>query len=241
MKIDYLAIGSHPDDCEFFVSGTLMMLKKKGYTIGICDLSKGEAGTLGDEKKRKKETENATKTLQLDKRITLDLPDGNIRNNEASRKKIIKVIRTYQPQALISFGGSLIRHPDHYYTGQMIQECFFLSGLQKINIKDTKAHKPKTLFQFNEFFSTQRPDFIIDITPVWEKKLEAIKCYQSQVFTEKDEKQPSKTFIKSTHFWQLLISKSKYFGSLIGVPYAEGFFFNAPLKIEDPLAHIEKK
>ena len=43
--IDILAIGAHPDDVEIFMGGTLIKMKKLGYKVGVCDLTKGEAGT----------------------------------------------------------------------------------------------------------------------------------------------------------------------------------------------------
>ena len=52
--VDILAIGAHPDDCEIFMGGTLFHLKNIGKEIAICDLTKGELGTYGDENTRPK-------------------------------------------------------------------------------------------------------------------------------------------------------------------------------------------
>ena len=80
--VDILAFGAHPDDCEFFIGGTLLKMKSLSYNLGVCDLRRGEAGTYGDSETRQKELENATALLGLDERVTLDMPDGNIRDME---------------------------------------------------------------------------------------------------------------------------------------------------------------
>ena len=61
--LDVLAIGAHPDDCEISMAGTICVLKKRGYKVGICDLTSGEAGTYGSAKIRKAELEKASEIL----------------------------------------------------------------------------------------------------------------------------------------------------------------------------------
>ena len=46
-KIQVLAVAVHPDDVELCCSGTLMMEKMHGKSIGVADLTRGELGTRG--------------------------------------------------------------------------------------------------------------------------------------------------------------------------------------------------
>ena len=66
-----------------------------------------------------------------------------------------------------------------------------------------------------------QPDFVIDITDVFEKKIEAIKAYKTQFYTS-DSNEPQ-TYISTPDFLDSVIYRHKWFGKMIGVKYAEGF------------------
>ncbi|HEY8732927.1 MAG TPA: PIG-L family deacetylase, partial [Puia sp.] len=65
-KIQILAVAVHPDDVELCCSGTLMMEKSQGKTIGAIDLTRGELGTRGTPELRMKEAESAARIMNLD-------------------------------------------------------------------------------------------------------------------------------------------------------------------------------
>ena len=58
-KIQVLAVAVHPDDAELCCSGTLMMEKLQGKSIGVIDLTRGELGTRGTPELRATESEAA--------------------------------------------------------------------------------------------------------------------------------------------------------------------------------------
>src|SRR5258706_10008292 len=41
-----LAIAAHPDDIEFYMAGTLLLLREKGYEIHYMTLASGNCGSL---------------------------------------------------------------------------------------------------------------------------------------------------------------------------------------------------
>ena len=41
-----LAVGAHPDDVEFLMSGTLALLHQKGYSIHIATIATGDMGSM---------------------------------------------------------------------------------------------------------------------------------------------------------------------------------------------------
>lgn len=232
--VNILAFGAHPDDCEIFMGGTLLVMKYLGYHVGICDLSLGEAGTYGSSETRLKELEKASACLSLDNRITLDLPDGNIRNGEENRLKIIDVIREQTPDVVFSFHDEPGRHPDHHHCGAMVKECCYLAGLEKIMTR-FPAYRPSSFVSFPELIYSGKPDFVVDVTDVWEKKLDAIRCYGSQVTLPGDDDSKTKTFIRSNRFWDILEARACMAGAMIGVNYGEPFFSDRPPRLEDPL------
>ena len=232
MKLDLMAFGAHPDDCELSIGGTLLVLKSLNYRLGICDLSSGEMGTHGSSEDRKRELKKASGIVGLDARVTLDLPDGGIRDSQENRMKIIDVIREYSPGIVFGFIDKT-RHPDHHHAGELVKECSFLAGLQKIKSR-FPAHRPHALFQFPELIPWQRPDFVVDISEVWEKKMDVLRCYRSQFTTGHVETEPPKTFLKSRELWELLEAKARMAGSMIGVKYGEPFYSARPLRVSDP-------
>lgn len=227
-----LAIGAHPDDCEISMAGTICLLKQQGYTVGVCDLTSGEAGTYGSAETRQQELQKASARLQLDARVTLDLQDGNLRNTDENRLKVIEVIRAQRPQIVVSFYPQMPRHPDHYYAGLLVKECVFLAGLEKI-VTTHAAYRPSNLIYFKELILQDKPDFVVDITAVWAQKVAAIQAYDSQVCVNCDDDAPAKTFIRSKEFWEILEARARMAGAMIGVKYGEPFYCDAPARILD--------
>jgi bacillithiol biosynthesis deacetylase BshB1 len=236
--LDTLAFGAHPDDCEFFIGGTLLKMKSMSYKVGICDLSRGEAGTYGDADTRRKELERATAILDLDVRVTLDMPDGSIRDTEENRLQIIEVIRKYQPELVFSFKERDCRHPDHHYCGKMVRECCFLAGLQKIKTT-SPPFRPSAFIGFPELVF-DKPDFVVDVSDFWEQRQEAIRCFQSQVLQTGEDDRGAKTFVRSQSFWDIQEARGTMAGALIGVRYGEPLYSEAPPNITDPMNAFRK-
>lgn len=227
--LDILAIGAHPDDVEIFMGGTIARLKSEGYKIGVCDLTRGESGTYGSAEERSEELQKASEILKLDIRVTLNIPDGNVKNTEENRLKVIEVIRQYKPRIVFAFVDILTRHPDHYYSGMIVKESIFLSGLEKIKT-EFPPHRPDILVQFPELIPKKEPNVVIDITEFWETKVQAIQAYSSQVQVEYEKNPRSKTFLRSKEFWEVLEARSRLAGAMIGVKYGEPFYVQGPLK-----------
>ena len=240
MKLDVLAFGVHPDDVELSCSGTLLSEKARGKKVGIIDLTNGELGTRGTAETRKMEAKDAADILQVDVRENLNMADGFFKNDEEHQRKIITALRKYQPEIILC-NAPADRHPDHGRSADLIYAAAFLSGLTKIETEENsslqKAWKPKYVFNYiqDRYFN---PDFVIDITEVFEKKLEAIRAYKTQ-FYNPDSKEPE-TYISSPEFLESIIYRSKMFGKLIGVKYGEGFLSKKMIGIKSFEALIQQ-
>jgi len=238
--VDILIFGAHPDDAEIFMGGAVFQLKSRGYRVGVCDLSNGEAGTYGSGESRRDELKKASAMMGLDFRITLDLQDGNIRNSSENRMKVIEVIRSQKPAVVFSFSDELIRHPDHKYCGELVRECSYLAGLEKIG-GDHPPHRPDSFIAFPELTIRKRPCFIIDITPWMEKKKEVIRCYGTQVTAEGEDDAGTKTLIRSNNFWEILEARALQAGAMGGVRFGEPFYSPHPPLLPDVVASFTRK
>src|SRR5207248_11802854 len=103
-----------------------------------------------------------------------------------------------------------------------------------------KPFRPERLYTFVQRYE-QTPDFIVDVSAQFERKLDAIAAYSSQ-FTvpgrayQEREGEPA-TFISQPEFMEFYIARMRHWGFLIGAKYGEGFCTVAgPLRIEDLVA-----
>lgn len=233
MKLDILAIAIHPDDVELGCSGTLMKHIDLGYKVGVLDLTKGELGTRGTVKARMKEVAAASKLMKLHVRESLDFADGFFTNDKKHQLEIIKLIRHYQPNIVFANAKS-DRHPDHGRSAQLVRDACFYAGLTKVETKykgaKQKAFRPKAVYHYIQALHAE-PDFVVDITDYFDRKVEVIKAFKSQ-FYNPGSKEPQ-TFISSPQFMEFVRARAIHFGVPAGVAYAEGFTANRFIGVED--------
>jgi bacillithiol biosynthesis deacetylase BshB1 len=233
MKLDILAIGAHPDDVELGCSGTLMKQIDKGHKVGILDLTRGELGTRGSAETRMKEVEVSSKILGIHVRENAGFEDGFFTNDKAHQLELIKFIRKYQPAVVIS-NAKYDRHPDHARSAQLTYDACFLAGLPKIetrmNGEVQKAFRPKALYHYIQAIHTE-PDFVVDISSYFERKLEAVRAFKSQ-FHNPGSHEPE-TFISTPQFLEFVKARALHFGTPVGARYAEGFTVNRIMGVED--------
>jgi len=243
MQLDVLAIGVHPDDVELCASGVLMMEKNRGKKVGVVDLTRGELGTRGTPELRLAESAKAAAILGLDVRENLGMADGFFSIDEAHRRRLISVLRKYRPEIVLA-NALTDRHPDHGRAGHLIAESCFLSGLRKVETLDEQgqaqeAWRPKYVFHYiqDRYYT---PSFVYDITPVFERKVAAIKAYSSQFFSTEYQENEPQTYISTPEFLGSIIGRLQMFGKMIGVPYAEGFISEKMIGIDNFDALVRK-
>jgi bacillithiol biosynthesis deacetylase BshB1 len=244
MKLDLLAFGIHPDDIELSCSGTLLVEKNNGKKVGIIDLSQGELGTRGTAETRKEEAENSARILGVDVRENLGMADGFFKNDEDNQIKIIKALRKYRPEIILC-NAIEDRHPDHGRSAQLVNDAAFLSGLKKIITFENDGNKvqeqwrPKYVFNYIQD-TYLKPNFVIDISTVFDKKIEAIEAFTTQFYNGvADDKEPQ-TYVSSPEFLESIINRAKMFGKMIGVKYAEGFLSKKMIGMKSFEAFIQR-
>ncbi len=223
MKLDILAFGVHPDDIELGCAGTIIAAIAEGKKVGIVDLTQGELGTRGSAETRKIEAANAAKVMGVEVRENLKMADGFFQNDEAHQRKVIEVIRKYQPEIILC-NAPEDRHPDHGRSAKLVADAAFLSGLRKIetsfNNELQKEWRPNFVFHYIQDRFIQ-PSFVVDISAWHEQKIEAVLCYTTQ-FHNPNLNEPQ-TYISSPQFLETVKARALMLGKRIGVQYAEGF------------------
>ena len=167
------------------------------------------------------------------------MADGFFQNDEAHQRKIIEVIRKYQPEIILC-NAVHDRHPDHGRSAKLVSDAAFLSGLRKIvtnhDGKLQEAWRPKYVFHYIQDRYMQ-PNFVVDISKVYDAKMEAIQCYTTQFFNP--DLQEPQTYISNPMFLETVKAKDMMLGKIIGVNYAEGFITEKIVGIQSFDAFIQ--
>lgn len=224
VKLDILVLAAHPDDAELGCGGTLALHVSMGHKVGIVDFTRGELGTRGTPELRAQEAAAGAKILGVSVRDNLGLKDGFFQNDPEHQLKVIRAIRKYQP-AIVLANAITDRHIDHGKGAALAYDACFLSGLTKIETRDDdgnlqQAWRPPYIYHYIQSQYIE-PDFIVDISKFWDKKIEAIKAFKSQ-FYDPSSKEPD-TFISSPAFLKMVESRAQELGHTIGAAFGEGF------------------
>jgi bacillithiol biosynthesis deacetylase BshB1 len=227
--VDVLAIAAHRDDIELTCGGTLITAACHGHSTGIVDLTQGETGTRGTAEIRAREASRAAEVLGVQARVNLGLPDAGIVNTPDTRAELALLIRRFTPTIVIA-PSQRGRHPDHRVAGELVRDACFIAGLRKV-APSLPPHRPRKVVHclaYREDFT--KPTFVVDISDVFERKLEAIACYASQFdgVTQAGEVYPN-----GEPLLDVVRHQAAHYGSLIRTRYGEPFYTTETMRVDD--------
>jgi bacillithiol biosynthesis deacetylase BshB1 len=234
-RLDALAIGAHPDDVELGCGGTLALLARAGRRIGIVHLTRGERGTRGTEEERREEAERAAAALGAVELAFLDCGDGGLRTGAAEEDALIGLLRRWRPELVLG-PTPRDRHPDHTRGHELVEAACFYAGLANRSPETGAPHRPAAVFSYmqHDLFA---PSFIVDVSAVWEAKLESLRAFRSQLYQPDAKKDDNRfTKISTPEFWHAVEGRARHFGLLVGAAFGEPFWSRLPLAVPDPLS-----
>jgi bacillithiol biosynthesis deacetylase BshB1 len=231
VTLDLIVFAAHPDDAELAAGGLVATAAAKGYRVGIVDFTRGELGTRGSPETRAEESAAADRVLGVAVRENFGLPDGHLTESLEARRLVVDAIRRHRPRLVAApFVEDL--HPDHAVAGRVVAASIYPTGFAKYDTGTPAGPRPLLVHYMNHH--PFEPRFVLDVTPVWEKRLEAVRCYASQLHDpESDE--PA-TNISSPDFLARLTARFRHYGSLVGVDYGEPYWTRGPVPVLDPLS-----
>ncbi len=220
-KLDVLVIAPHPDDAELGMGGAILRMLSRGTRIGILDLTDGEPTPHGSPEIRARETQAATRVLGIQWRSNLGLPNRSLEPTLEARALLAGVIRTTQPKWLFA-PYWIDAHPDHVAATRLVNDARFWAKLSKTDLPG-EPHHPQRIYNYYcvHLKTHPQPAFVLDISDLWEKKIEAIKCFQSQFVLGREAASPS--FLEQLQF------EAAWWGKSIGVKYGEPFHSREPI------------
>lgn len=237
-KLDVLAFGAHPDDVELCAGGTICTLTEKGYRVGVVDLTRGQLGSRGTPEQRDREAERASEVMGLATRRNLGMMDGALENTREHQLEIIRVVRALRPHVAL-IGSFECRHPDHGAGARLCADAFFYAGLRKIETvangdlqEPWRPHHVLHYMQAIEF----DPTFVVDVSAVWEQRIEALRAFESQFFNpeyEAGDDEPE-TFVSNEGFFKWIAARARAYGYRIGAEYGEPLLYrHGPVGVHD--------
>lgn len=187
-QIRVIVIGAHPDDCDLTAGGTAIIFSSMGYAVKFLSVTNGDAGHQSQgggmlAKRRLEEAKEAGRRFGVEYDI-LDNHDGELVPSLQVRLQIIRKIREWNADLVIAPRPNDY-HPDHRYTGVLVQDAAYMVGVPNI-VPDCPPLKKNPVFLYvadrfkkpNPF----RPDIAVDITAVMDKKVHALDAHQSQFY-----------------------------------------------------------
>ena len=188
-ELDLIAVGAHPDDVEIACGGTLARLVRKGYQVGIVDLTDGEPTPLSPGPDvRLEEARRAAEILGVAVRINLNLPNRRLFDDFEARLALAKVFRRHRPKVVIGFGGNtVLASPDHYQAMLITDAAVFYSRLTKWDEHfdglpvHTIANQLSFPIALHGLDLPEASGYIVaDIGSTLAVKLEAVRAYATQ-------------------------------------------------------------
>ncbi|MGD8998045.1 MAG: PIG-L deacetylase family protein [Anaerolineae bacterium] len=189
-------IYAHPDDVDFSAAGTAARWARGGSQIVYVIMTDGNAGShepgmtkerLG--KIRRAEQEAAAAVVGAKECVFLGSQDGLLQPTLAVRKRLVRLIRTYRPQAVVCgdprsyfFGNTYINHPDHRAAARAAVEAVFPAAEMNLLYPDMleeglTGHKPNYVY----IATWEDPDTYVDVSETIALKIEALRQHKSQI------------------------------------------------------------
>lgn len=183
-----IMIGAHPDDCDIKGGGTAALFASMGYAVKFLSVTNGDAGHQLEggaalARRRAAEANESGKRLGVTYEV-LSNHDGELVPDLAVRLQIIRKIREWNADIVIAPRPNDY-HPDHRYTGVLVQDASYMVGVPNIASDVPPLKKNPVFLYFRDSFIKPNPfhaDIAVDITAVYDKKIAAMDAHQSQFY-----------------------------------------------------------
>jgi len=189
LRLRILCIGAHPDDCELQFGGTAAKFASLGHAVKFIAVTNGDAGhavRAGSALAplRAREAEEAARRLGIDATEVLNHHDGQLLPELEARWEIVGQIRSWEADVVFTH-RPYDYHPDHRYTAQLVQDSAYLVVVPNICPDVAPLRLNPVFFYLEDHFQRPVPfaaDIAVDISDVWERKLDALDAHASQFY-----------------------------------------------------------
>lgn len=191
-----LAVFAHPDDIEFGCAGTIARWIQQGTRVAYVLVTSGDVGIAKEDITRQQaadireaETLAAAAVVGVSDVTFFRVPDGMVENTMELRKRIVREIRRFQPEVVLSSDPTMIftpmggiNHPDHRAVGNAVLDAVFPAAgqphfFEELAQEGLKAHKVRKVY----LTARGEGDTFVNISDTIDLKIASLQKHESQV------------------------------------------------------------
>jgi LmbE family N-acetylglucosaminyl deacetylase len=191
-----MAIVAHPDDIEFSCAGLLARWARLGTRVSYVLCTSGDVGIDQPGMTRQQAAEireaeqrEAARIAGAEEVVFLREPDGMLQPTLELRKKLVREIRRFRPEVIITgdptivwSGENYINHPDHRAAAQAALDAAFPAAgqpnlFEELAEESLTAHKPRKIY----VTGWNQTDLYVSIDETIDVKVAALRAHKSQM------------------------------------------------------------
>ncbi|GGG78304.1 PIG-L deacetylase family protein [Paenibacillus radicis (ex Gao et al. 2016)] len=188
--INVIIIAAHPDEAEIYAGGTSALFAELGHRVKFVSLTNGDCGHYaisGQElvERRAAEAVEAAKRLGVLAYSILPISDGRLTTGFEVREEVIRQIRDWQADIVITFHPEGTGHVDNRNAGRLVRDAADFIAKVPNTVPDTPPLESSPLFLLMPDYgkrASYTADIVVDIGPVLEKKLLSCDAHASQFY-----------------------------------------------------------
>ncbi len=215
-----LFIGAHPDDLEILCGGTICICLQQGFEVWLGIATNGNVGTPDLSREeiaaiRKEEASASAKALGVHGLIWMNEDDELLFDDKPTRLKFVDAIRQAKADIVVAHNPNDY-HPDHRVVSRLATDARILSAVRLVETRHPPVKAPPELFYMDSVAGIGfPPDYLVDVTASFERKLSALGYHKSQNAWMRD--------LFDRDLPELACVQSAFRGLQGGVKYAEAF------------------
>ena len=192
-----LVIAAHPDDADFGVAATLAKWIAQGTVARLVCCTSGDAGAddatidpLELAQTREREQSAAAQVVGYEGVDYLHRPDGALQNDLALREQLVRIIRQFKPDAVLSMDPTVvihergfIQHTDHREAAMAAIDAVYPASRNAMafpHLVNDEGLDPHSVNKVYLFF-TDKPNAWVDVSDTIETKIAALREHVSQL------------------------------------------------------------
>ncbi|MEO6203948.1 MAG: PIG-L deacetylase family protein [Mycobacteriales bacterium] len=190
-----LVVVAHPDDVDFGAGGTIATFTEAGLDVTYCIITDGDAGGFDPAVPRDQiggirqgEQRAAAKAVGVEDVLFLGYPDGRLEVSLDLRRDISRVIRQVRPHRIVlqsperNWDRIYASHPDHLAAGEAALCAVYPDARNPFTHLELAAEglEAWTVGEVWVMAAGDGANRYVDVTDVFERKLEALRAHESQ-------------------------------------------------------------
>jgi LmbE family N-acetylglucosaminyl deacetylase len=192
-----LVIVAHPDDADFGIAGTMARWIKAGTVARMVCCTSGDAG--GDDattdplelaRVREAEQRAAAEVVGYEGVDFLHRPDGALENDLALREQLVRIIRTFKPDAVMAMDPTVVisprgfvQHVDHRNAGMAALDAVYPAARNAMAFPHLVTVDGLAPWEVNQLylFFTDSANVWVDTSDTLDTKIAALQKHTSQL------------------------------------------------------------